>query len=244
MRLRLLTLWYSLLALAVAGSVVYAVASLGAEYGRQRALRDFGAAAAAGRREVDKVPYAELINRSARLEGIDARLVAAVIRAESSFQPQAVSRAGANGLMQVIPATWREVNGRLKVCAGRHAGECQASCYFEPELNIRIGTAYLGELTRRYQGDTVRAIAAYNAGPAAVDRYGGIPPFPETEEYVLRVVGYWYDFSRLTPPAYGLAAENWEETRLVAGWGTVTACAAGALVATRLRRERRSWRWR
>lgn len=243
MRVKWLSLWYLLLALTLAGGVLYAVASLGAEYGRQRVIRDFGTASSS-RREVDGVAYAELINRSARLEGLDARLVAAVIRAESSFQPQAVSPAGANGLMQVMPATWREVNGRLKVCVGRHAGECQAGCYFNPELNIRIGTAYLGEMVRRYQGDTVRAVAAYNAGPAAVDRYGGIPPFPETEEYVTRVVGYWYDFSRLTPPAYGLAPAVWEEARLVAGWSAVSACGAGALVAVRLRREQRSWRWR
>lgn len=243
MRFKWLALWYALLALTLAGGVLYAVAALGGEYGRQRILKDFGVSSAHWR-EVNGVPFAEQINRSARLEGLDARLVAAVIRAESSFQPKAVSPSGANGLMQVIPATWREVNGRLKVCAGRHTGECQASCYFDPELNIRIGTAYLGELTRRYQGDTVRAVAAYNAGPAAVDQYGGIPPFPETEEYVRRVVSYWYDFGQLSPPVYGLAPERWGEVKLVAGWGTVTACGAGALVATRMRREQRSWRWR
>ncbi|MDT8438411.1 MAG: transglycosylase SLT domain-containing protein [Wenzhouxiangellaceae bacterium] len=108
---------------------------------------------------------------SARL-GVDEALVRAVIHAESWFNPEAVSRAGAEGLMQLMPATQQRFG---------------VSDPFDPRGNIEAGVAFLAELLARYEGDWERAVAAYNAGESAVDRYDGIPPFPETREYVRRV---------------------------------------------------------
>jgi soluble lytic murein transglycosylase-like protein len=99
-----------------------------------------------------KTPYAESINRHAREVGINGKMVASVIRAESSFQPRAHSPADAYGLMQITPDTWRQVNQQRKICAGRHAGECTVDCYYDGELNIGIGTAYLGQLLNKYKG--------------------------------------------------------------------------------------------
>lgn len=171
-------------------------------------------------------------------------MVAAIIQAESSFRPQAVSPAGAAGLMQVIPGTWREVNGRIGACRGRHEGECGPACYFDPELNIRVGTAYFAALARQYGGDVVLALAAYNAGPAAVDRSGGVPPYPETQEYVDRVMAYWYGFAGLPAPPERAAAERWEAARRAAAWGAAATLAAACGAAGRLLRRHRSWRWR
>lgn len=100
-------------------------------------------------------------------------LVEAVAWAESRFQPSARSPVGAIGVMQLMPATARDlgVDPRL------------------PDQNIRGGTAYLRMLLDRYAGDIVKALAAYNAGPGAVDRYGGVPPYAETRAYVARILG-------------------------------------------------------
>lgn len=232
-----------LLALLAAEVALYFVAGWAAGVCRQAVRRDFNAAAARWR-EVDKVPYAEIINLYARQEGVSAAVVAAIIRAESSFQPRAVSRTGAAGLMQVIPGTWREVNGRIGACSGRHGGECGPDCYFDPGLNIRVGTAYYAALVRQYRGDLVLALAAYNAGPGAVDRCGGVPPYPETQEYVGRVMAYWYGYAGLPAPAGDRAAGRWEDARRAAVWGAPATLALAAYTALRLLRCHRSWRWR
>ena len=104
---------------------------------------------------------------------VDYNLVKAVIKAESNFNPKAVSRAGARGLMQLMPAT---------------AAQMGVEDSFNPEENVHGGARYLRELLERYRGDAIRALAAYNAGPEAVDRYDGVPPFPETRRYVRQVV--------------------------------------------------------
>ena len=236
-------IWYVLLALLAAETALYVASGWAAGQARRSERRQF-AAVAALRQEVDKVPHAVLINRYAGQEGLSAVLVAAVIRAESSFQPRAVSRAGAAGLMQVIPATWREVNGRIKACSGRHAGECGESCWFDPELNIRVGTAYLAELNRRYQGDAVLAVAAYNAGPAAVDRYSGVPPYAETQEYVERVITYWSEYAGVPLARRGPTAGRWEEARRLAEWALAATSASAVVVAAGLLRRHGSWRWR
>jgi soluble lytic murein transglycosylase len=119
--------------------------------------------------------YDGLIGLTAREQRVQPALVKAVIAAESSFDPAAVSRKGAQGLMQLMPGTARELG---------------VDDPLEPTDNVRGGARYLRNMLDRY-GDLSRAIAAYNAGPTAVDRYGGIPPYPETQDYVNRVLTYY-----------------------------------------------------
>ena len=118
------------------------------------------------------VRYASLIHASAQKHGVDERLVARVIAAESNFDPKAVSRKRALGLMQLLPET-----------AARYA----VMNVFDPAQNIEAGTHYLKDLLARYSGNVRFALAAYNAGPEMVDRYGGVPPFAETQNYVKRI---------------------------------------------------------
>ncbi len=119
--------------------------------------------------------YDSLILREAKLNRLDPALIKAVIAAESNFVPGAVSHAGAEGLMQLMPRTARGMG---------------VDNSFKPAENVRGGSRYLREMLDRY-GDLRRALAAYNAGPKAVDRYQGIPPYPETEAYVERVLAYY-----------------------------------------------------
>ena len=104
---------------------------------------------------------------------IDADLLASVVRAESGGRVRAVSHAGARGLMQLMPGT---------------ASELGVEDTFRADQNVAGGTAYLDHLLVRYHDNVVLALAAYNAGPAAVDRYHGIPPYRETRAYVARVI--------------------------------------------------------
>jgi soluble lytic murein transglycosylase-like protein len=119
------------------------------------------------------IPFADLIRSAAKKHGLDETLVAHVIAVESNFNPRAISRKQAQGLMQLLPQT-----------AARFA----VADVFDPAQNIEAGTSYLKELLDRYRGDLKLALAAYNAGPEMVERYGGIPPFPETQSYVQKVV--------------------------------------------------------
>jgi len=192
----------------------------------------------------NKTPYAESINRHTRELGINGKMVASVIRAESSFQPRAHSPAGAYGLMQITPDTWRKVNQQLKICAGRHAGECTVDCYYDEELNISIGTAYLSQLLNKYKGNMVLALAAYNAGPGAVDRYGGIPPYDETINYTNRVIDYWYELTNY-PVTYSIfTAVQWASIHTVIGWCFIVTVLGLLWVLSRLHRYYHSWRWR
>ncbi len=114
---------------------------------------------------------AQIRTASAR-QGLSDKLVEAVAWQESHLDQSRVSPKGARGVMQLMPATSRDL--------GVDAGNLSA--------NLDGGTAYLAQLLRRYDGDVIKALAAYNAGPAAVDRFGGTPPYPETRAYVAAIL--------------------------------------------------------
>ena len=115
--------------------------------------------------------FRELIATSSRTHGVDPRVVHALIQVESAYHTRATSVKGARGLMQLMPAT------------GRHYG---ALDLYDPKINIEAGVRHLKTLLSRYE--LPLALAAYNAGQGAVDRFGGIPPFKETQNYVTRIL--------------------------------------------------------
>ena len=120
----------------------------------------------------------EMLARAGSEHNIDVDLLASVVKAESAGNAHAVSHAGAQGLMQLMPAT---------------AASMGVKDSFQPEQNVDGGSAYLNELLTHYHDNLSLALAAYNAGPAAVDRYHGIPPYTETRVYVARVI---HEFNR------------------------------------------------
>jgi soluble lytic murein transglycosylase-like protein len=117
-------------------------------------------------------PYKQTINDAAANHGIDPAFVRAVIHAESHFNPKAISKQGAQGLMQLMPATAKSLGVKNALAA---------------KENIQGGVKHLARLLKKYRGDMTLASAAYNAGEGAVKKYGGIPPYKETEVYVERV---------------------------------------------------------
>lgn len=116
-----------------------------------------------------ELAYDDLIQEAAKKYSVDPALVRAVIRTESAFDPMAVSSAGAQGLMQLMPAL---------------AAELGVLNSFDPRENIMAGVKYLSWLLHVHNGDLRLALASYNAGPTVVEQYGGIPPFRETQQYV------------------------------------------------------------
>lgn len=119
------------------------------------------------------LPYGSAMVAAAERNRVDGLLLAAIVEAESRFSPRAVSPRGAVGLMQVLPST--------ATAFGSHD-------LYDPRVNLEVGSRYLGTLIEHFDGNLELAIAAYNAGPAAVIRYGGVPPFRETRSYVRRVL--------------------------------------------------------
>ena len=124
----------------------------------------------------DKQEIADLVRALAPQYGVEPRLALALIRVESNFDPHALSPMNAQGLMQLIPETARRFNVRNA---------------FDPADNVRGGLTYLRWLLAYYQGRVVLAAAAYNAGEGAVDRYGGVPPYRETQEYVGKIAKFF-----------------------------------------------------
>jgi soluble lytic murein transglycosylase-like protein len=123
--------------------------------------------------------YADDINRYAKKYGVSHLLVKAIISVESCFDSRAISSAGARGLMQLMPDT------------ARYLG---VSNVFDQQQNIRGGVRYFSEMQKRFNYDNLLALAAYNAGPTAVDKYAGVPPYRETIDYVARVMKKYREY--------------------------------------------------
>jgi hypothetical protein len=137
-------------------------------------------------------PYQELVAAAASRYGVDAELITSVIAVESNFDPKAVSRKNARGLMQLLPET---------------AARLGVKDIFDPQENIDAGTRYLKELLQKYSNDLALTLAAYNAGPDNVQRYGNVPPFTETISYVKRVKRT-YEKSKSSAPAPTVPAQT------------------------------------
>jgi len=125
--------------------------------------------------------FDRIIRAAARRHGISEPLIKAIIKAESNFNPRAVSKKGAKGLMQIMPQNFNSLNIRNP---------------FNPRENIMGGAKYFKQMHTRYKGKLPLALAAYNAGPTMVDKYKTIPPFPETRNYVEKVMKYYYVFKK------------------------------------------------
>ena len=126
--------------------------------------------------------FDELISLASEIYGVSFPLLKAIIKAESDFDPFAVSKKGAAGLMQIMPENFKPL-GIMDP--------------FDPWQNINAGARYFKQMFDRFKGKLTLSLAAYNAGPTAVDRYKTIPPYEETEEYVRRVMKYYYNYKNL-----------------------------------------------
>jgi soluble lytic murein transglycosylase-like protein len=148
------------------------------------------------REALSKVPYGKLIAKAADKNSVDSLLVASVVEVESTFKPTAGSQKGAVGLMQLLPKTAGISKKRLQ----------------NPAENLDAGAAYLSKLIERFDGDLGLALAAYNAGPTNVLKYNGVPPFPETQQYVEKVLSKYVSYHQ----------QLWEKTgaQLVASAAT------------------------
>jgi soluble lytic murein transglycosylase-like protein len=128
---------------------------------------------------LDPSSISSLVDGASATDGVPAGLIRAVLMAESAGNPSAVSVAGAQGLMQLMPGT---------------AAGCGIANPFDPVQNVHCGTGYLRTLLHHYHNNVMLAVAAYNAGPGAVDRYHGVPPYPETRAYVVRVLNAYRSY--------------------------------------------------
>jgi soluble lytic murein transglycosylase-like protein len=128
------------------------------------------------------VPFAAMIEAAAKKYGVDPALLAGLVKAESNFNPNAKSGAGAQGLTQLMPATARGLG---------------VTNSFDPAQALDGGAKFLGGLLKQFKGNESLALAAYNAGPGAVQKFGGIPPYEETQRYVPKVLGFATQFRRI-----------------------------------------------
>ena len=137
--------------------------------------------------------YLPIIKKYASLYDIDYRLIKAIISVESCFDSYAVSRVGAKGLMQLMPAT---------------ANQLGVYNIFNAKENIRGGIRYFSKMMVRFDQDTKLALAAYNAGPKAVEKYGGVPPYKETQHYIKRVMKYYQKYGKAGDSKPGYTTKN------------------------------------
>ncbi|HXB82102.1 MAG TPA: lytic transglycosylase domain-containing protein [Candidatus Acidoferrum sp.] len=128
---------------------------------------------------LDPASLESLVTNASQANGVPPGLVRAVVMAESAGNPSAISVAGAQGLMQLMPGT---------------AAGCGIADPFDPTQNVACGTSYLRSLLNRYHDNVTLAVAAYNAGPGAVDRFHGVPPYAETRAYVVRVLNAYRNY--------------------------------------------------
>ena len=142
------------------------------------------------KKENGGIKYQGLIISAAIKHNVPPALIAAIMHAESNFNPRAVSPVGARGLMQINGITQRHLGVRN---------------VFDPKQNVHGGAKYLRELLNTFRGNKRMAIAAYNAGPGAVRKYRGIPPYRETRRYVVKVLKFYRMYSRRLPTSLLLA---------------------------------------
>jgi len=118
----------------------------------------------------------DIIREASQYHGISYELIKAVVHAESNFNPDAISKSGAIGLMQIMPTNFKSLG---------------ISDPFDPRDNVMAGTRYLKQLMKKFNNNLPLSLAAYNAGPGAVEKHNDIPPYPETENYVEKVLKYY-----------------------------------------------------
>ena len=150
----------------------------------------------------DTVPasYLNIINAACNRFGVDPSLVHAIVKVESDFNPFAISRKGAMGLMQLMPQTANTMNVRNT---------------FSPDENVEGGVKYLRYLLDRYEGNISLALAAYNAGETAVKKWGTIPPYPETQNYVQRIMRIYGGYENVRRPRYTIYMVHGEDGALM-----------------------------
>jgi soluble lytic murein transglycosylase-like protein len=157
-------------------------AALGSTPRRFSLFAEPGPASLAAQRDVlCKLPYGRMMAKTAERNRVDGLLLAAVVEAESGFIPNAVSPSGAEGLMQILPSTGADYG---------------ASNLLDPSINLDAGCRYLGGLLERFGHRPELAVAAYNAGPEVVLRFGGVPPYRETRDFVKRVLTRYAEHQR------------------------------------------------
>ncbi len=130
----------------------------------------------------DSGTYDPIIRKAGARHGLEFSLIKAVIRVESGFNPRAISKKGARGLMQIMPENCQDLS---------------VADPFDPSQNIMAGTLYLKRLLKRYKNKLSLALAAYNAGPTAVDKYKRIPPYKETKAYVRKVMAFYSQYKKV-----------------------------------------------